>query len=351
MQMTKRDLAPREAMERWLDSLRVEKSDQTVSTYYYRLKLFVEWCDEQAIDSMRDLDGWTLDSYETHRRSKHPSPSTMKNEFSTLKNWLAYCARIEVVDETLPEKVEVPTVDKADRSSDISLTDDAAAALLTYYRNSDEYAARGHTLLELLWHTGARVGAIQSLDVGDWQETESGQRYLLITNRPSQGTRLKKANQGERPVLLSETVWDVVDTYVRQHRHNVTDEYGREPLITSTDGRPAKGSLRDWTYQATIPCKHSDCPHGKDSDTCDWTSYNRASQCPSSRSPHQIRTGAITWMRNQGIPAEEVAQRVNASVETIEEHYDKQSAVDEMLERRAQYTADLDIQQEDNSNV
>ncbi|MFW5978084.1 MAG: hypothetical protein ACOCP2_02465, partial [Halohasta sp.] len=40
-------------------------------------------------------------------------------------------------------------------------------------------------------------------------------------------------------------------------------------------------------------------------------------------SPHPIRTGAITYLLNQGWPPEDVSERVDATVETIEQHYDK----------------------------
>lgn len=49
-------------------------------------------------------------------------------------------------------------------------------------------------------------------------------------------------------------------------------------------------------------------------------------------------------MRNRGIPAETVAERVNSSVKTIEKHYDKEDTVQEMLKRRRNDGSDLDIQ-------
>lgn len=52
------------------------------------------------------------------------------------------------------------------------------------------------------------------------------------------------------------------------------------------------------------------------------TQYAHASKCPSSRPPHDIRTGAIAWMLNLGWPPEDIAERTNADVRTIEQHYD-----------------------------
>jgi len=341
------DLSPRDARDRWLDKLRVQYSDQSISTYFYRLKLFVEWAEENGIESMADLSGWDLESFETHRRGEDLALPTLKNEMSTLKNWLEYLANAEIVDESLPEKIDVPQVPPQDRSSDVLLTETDANQLLDHYRTTEsEYGTREHVLLELAWHIGARCGALRALDLRDIRETDSGERYLIFVNRPETDTRLKKGQSGERPVVLSDPVWDVVDAYIENYRLDVRDEHGRQPLITSQSGRPTTGTMRDWMYMATIPCRHGPCPHDKDPQTCEYTSYARVSGCPSSRAPHHVRTGSITWMLNRGIPVEVVAERVNSSASTIEEHYDKEDPVQEMLKRRETFLRDLDIDTE-----
>ncbi|MHB9287336.1 tyrosine-type recombinase/integrase [Halobacteriales archaeon Cl-PHB] len=341
------NLSPREARDRWLDKLRVQYSDETVSSYHYRLKLFVEWAEENGIESVADLSGWDLESFETHRRGEDIALPTLKNEMSTLKNWLEYLENVDAVEDGLPEKVNVPRVPPQDRSSDTLLSAEAANQLLDYYRNSDsDYGTRDHVLLELAWHVGARVGAIRALDLRDLRETDSGDRYLMFVNRPETDTRLKKGQNGERPVVLSDEVWDVLDYYIENHRADVSDDHGRQPLLTSSTGRPATSTLRSWIYLATVPCIHSPCPHEKEPISCKYTSYQFASGCPSSRSPHQIRTGSITWMLNRGIPVEVVAERVNSSAATIEEHYDKEDPVQEMLKRRKAFLHDLDIETE-----
>ena len=90
-------------------------------------------------------------------------------------------------------------------------------------------------------------------------------------------------------------------------------------------------------YLATAPCLHSPCPHGNEHETCDFLDYSAASQCPSSRSPHQVRIGSVTWQLNQGIPPERVSERVNTSIEVLLRHYDQESKLEEMRERRRPY--------------
>ena len=54
----------------------------------------------------------------------------------------------------------------------------------------------------------------------------------------------------------------------------------------------------------------------------------------SSRSPHAVRTGAITFHRNRGFEKADVARRVNASMRTIERHCDKPDRREEPETRR-----------------
>ena len=84
------------------------------------------------------------------------------------------------------------------------------------------------------------------------------------------------------------------------------------------------------------------CPHNRERKSCDYTQRAKSSRCPSSRSPHAIRTGSITWQLNRGVSPTKVAKRVAAAPETIRRYYDKPDLDDE-LERRRPQTEDLDI--------
>jgi hypothetical protein len=90
-------------------------------------------------------------------------------------------------------------------------------------------------------------------------------------------------------------------------------------------------------YLATQPCLHSDCPHGKERETCEWADYSLGSKCPSSRSPHQVRTGSITWQLHRGLPLKAVAERVNTSVRVLKKHYDHADRREELEERRREH--------------
>lgn len=331
------DLSPREAVQRWLDRQRVDKRDATVSAYWYRLKHFVEWAETEEIDSVRDLSGWVLESYETHRRAVGLEAITLNNELGTLQQFLDYCARVELVDDDLPEKVDVPSVPAQDQVSETRLDATSAERLLSHYRNGGHGTGRrGHAFLELAWFTAARVGALRGLDLED---VDLDRGYVRFRHRPQSGTPLKNGPKGERTVTVPPDAADVVEQYL-DDRHDVVDDYGRHPLFTTGRGRAANTTLREDCYFATVPCRYRDCPHGKEPSSCDWFHHRAASPCPSSRSPHQVRTGSITWHRTREVPVEIVSERANASPEVIRRHYD-QPDTDERIERQAPYLSNL----------
>ncbi|MBX0322453.1 tyrosine-type recombinase/integrase [Halomicroarcula sp. F13] len=334
------DLSISDAVSRWLDKRSGEMREATISTYHYQLKLFVDWCAENDIQQCSDLTAWDLDTYETHRRQT-AAQVTVAKELGTLQRWLKWAEGVGLLEDGLADAVERPRMPD-DPSDDTKLAPEVGTTLLASYRGSADHASRSHTLLELLWTIGARVGGIRSLDLQDF---DAEGQYIQFVNRPDTDTPLKKGSKGERVVGLTDTVTEVVAEYIDEHRIPLQDDYGRTPLFTSQRGRPVANTLRTWTYAATQPCHHRPCPHGKERPTCEWTSYTSSSQCPSSRSPHQVRTGAITWMRHQGVPRDVVKDRANASERVIEQHYDKSDPVTEMEERRRQYTENLEIEE------
>jgi site-specific recombinase XerD len=339
--MSQRDLSPAEARDWYLDERRGDATDWTVRTYRYRLSRFVEFCEANDIEQMGDVDGWTIEQFARARRSELATVS-MKGQMSALKQLLEYCARIDVIDEDLPRKVEIPSVNRDEEADDTRLETEDAKALLEFYRESRaKFARKHHALLEVFWNTGARLSGVRALDLQDYDPEE---RYLDFRHRPDTGTGLKNKDRGERPVVISATVCDVLDTYIARERFDKRDDHGRQPLFAGRQGRPSDATFRAWTYRATQPCVQTKCPHGKRRGTCKYRERSHLSKCPSSRSPHQIRTGSITWQLNRGIPIEVVAERVNATPAVIQRHYDKATKVERMEERRREHTDDLDIE-------
>ncbi|MDZ7687639.1 MAG: site-specific integrase [Halobacteriales archaeon] len=154
-----------------------------------------------------------------------------------------------------------------------------------------------------------------ALDVEDFEPEEP---CLRLRHRPETGTPLKNAEGAERDLALGDFYAQVIQDYIDENRHDVQDEHGRNPLITSANGRLCKGSYRIFAYKVSLPCWTSTCPHGKERSTCDWTVKEHLSKCPSSRSPHDFRRSSISYHLKEGLPPEVVSDRVDASIDVID---------------------------------
>lgn len=193
--------------------------------------------------------------------------------------------------------------------------------------------------MALLWHTGIRTGTAQALDMTD---LDAERERLRIRHRPDTETPLKNAEAAGRYITLSAEVTEVLAAYISESRHAVSDEYGREPLLTTKRGRLAKNSIRRSVYAATRPCATGrDCPHSKDPETCEAAQRtNDACKCPSSVSGHPVRRGSITHFLRRDVPEKVVSDRMNVSQDVLDEHYDRRTE-DEKAEQRRQFLSNI----------
>jgi hypothetical protein len=185
-----------------------------------------------------------------------------------------------------------------------------------------------------------RGGAVRALDVRDFDAENAS---LTFRHRPESDTPLKKGVDTERTVALPQATVDAIQAYITAERFDVYDDEGRRPLLTSQNGRPGTDTIRNWSYQATQPCLYRDCPHGRQRASCEWTQASKASQCPSSRAPTAVKTGAITRMLNRGVDRDRI--RYRAQTEQWE-NYDAASE-NERLEARDRGVVDeIDLDNE-----
>jgi integrase len=177
-------------------------------------------------------------------------------------------------------------------------------------------------LFGILWEAGLRIGAVRALDVGDVAFEEE---RLNLVHRPDQGTTLKNGPGGERLVALSSELTGVLRDHVERMRHEVTDEYDREPLITSDQGRLARSSIWRVVYKVTAPCyRNEPCPACVGMD----------GKCGESVSPHAVRRGSITHYLANDVPVEIVSDRMNVSRKVLDKHYDQRTEKVKLEQRR-----------------
>lgn len=177
-----------------------------------------------------------------------------------------------------------------------------------------------------------RLGALRSLDMRDYRSDELA---LELHHRPETGTPLKNGTSGERMVALDERLRQLLDEYIEGPRESVQDEHNRVPMVTTANGRPALSTFRETVYRLTRPCEFGwECPHDRDPETCEATDGDRASTCPSSRTPHDLRSGAITAHLLEDVPVEIVSERMDVSQDVLNRQYDRRSKLEKMRQRR-----------------
>jgi len=333
------DLSIEDARDRWL-SKNTDKTDRTVTSYRTRTQKFVDWCEENDIETVGDLTPFLVDEFDLYVRQQENAPSTVRGVLQTNRQLLDYIVQLGAGDESLPDALDVPVLNRQESMSDKRLAQEDALTLLEHYRNDRAtFGTPEHAFLELAWWTGARLGAIRGLDMEDFEPEEN---RIHFRHRPATDTPLKNKTEGERYVGLSDHVVEALTAYIERERYQKRDEHGRRGLFSARQGRPSFTTLRAWSYLGTQPCVHGPCPHDRDPATCSYRERNESSRCPSSRSPHHIRTGSITWQLNRGLSVDVVAARVDASPRVIREFYDAADSLEEFEERRSTATDALD---------
>ncbi|MFB6302791.1 MAG: tyrosine-type recombinase/integrase [Haloferacaceae archaeon] len=322
-------LAPSAAVNLYLDHREPDVSEKTLQNQRYRLNRFLEWCEVEGIENMNALSGRDLHRYRTWR-SQQVNAVTLRGELATLRVFLEFCASIDAVEPGLRERVLLPDVAADEEAKDEELPDERAHRILSHLEKF-RYASREHVIMAILWHTGIRLGSLRAFDLNDWDPDEM---CLSLRHRPDTETPLKNGAAAERVVAVSEHYAEVLEDYIEYNRHSVTDEHGREPLLTSSQGRLSGTAIRNIVYRVTRPCLIRECPHDRDPETCEAMEPEQASHCPSSRSPHTIRRGSITYQLREQVPQRVVEERANVSDEVLEQHYDERTEREKMRVRR-----------------
>lgn len=344
-----KDFNPTAAGEYWINKRQIDHTENTVRTNQKNIDPFLMWCDDNDIDRVGDLNEWIIEQYENYAHAREDwNPVTLSNKLKGLRQFLEFLGNKGCFDGYLHPAVSVPDLDRTQEVNTKKWDKTDALPQIHFLRNSPKwFGTFEHAVIEVAWFTARRVQAISGLDFDDYtrepdEDDPADGPYIDFKHRPDEGTRLKNNLDSEDPVEISEDVADVLDHYIARERNDKRDDKGREPLFTTRQGRASIGKIRGATYIATQPCIRITCPHGENAKKCEYRKRDHASKCPSSRSPHRIRTGSIQWQLDQGIAPEDVSDRVDASVDTIRRHYDVPDDRVKMENRRREYTGVLE---------
>jgi len=329
-------MKPERAIERYLNEMDAEWADSTYYNNSCALNRFLEFCEETELDNICEIDGFHISDFKQHRRGQGINEVTLYNNLSALRAFLKWCSSMGLIESWVVDDMMLNEPDDKVRSE--MLDADRADQILDYL-DKFEYATLRHALFVLLWDTGMRIGSARSVDVQDYHSEE---QYIELVHRPEEDTPLKNKHEGQREVNLHPWACEILDDYIQMNHEDVTDDYGRTPLFASRQGRMVRSNLRMHIRRLTRPCHYTgECPHGRDLDECEANrDYRSASNCPGSVSPHPIRRGAITHWLNEGHRKELISERMNVSVNTLDEHYDARTESEKRNLRREMFEMD-----------
>lgn len=329
---------PETALELYLADRANELAEATLYSHESRLSHFVSWCDEQDITNLNDLTGRKLHRYRLHRREDgNLSVASEKTQMDTLRVFIRWLEQVDGVEKDLSTKVRSPSLSPEQNTRHVMLDSEQATEVLSHLEKY-EYATFGHITIALLWHSMMRIGAAHAIDIADYHPDE---QYMEIHHRPETGTPIKNKEDGERLIALSSQLCELLDDWIANRRPAVTDEYGREPLLATQQGRAHRTTIRGYCYRVTRPCEFGkECPHSRDPNDCEATNRDSAYDCPSSVSPHAVRRGSITNSLNSNMPETATSDRANVTQSVLEQHYDRRTKREKMEQRR-KYLEDI----------
>ncbi|QLD89192.1 site-specific integrase [Natronomonas salina] len=328
-------IEPREALELFMDKRRSNnRAPSTLTSNRSHLRIFIQWLEGQGLTNLNELTGRDVFQYRQKREHEDGlAPASLKGQISTIRMFLQFCEEIEALPQDFHRKVDPVKLNVGEEISDVAIDIEEAEAILDHLQRF-EYASQRHVTFALLWHTDMRTGALHSLDIDDirWDD-----RALRLRHRPDTGTTLKNKERSERMVAVGSDTLQIVEDWLAHNRPDTTDEYGREPLIASQQGRAHKSTIRQVIYNVTRPCYYqNECPHGREptEEGCEAIPYHSAGKCPTSVAPHAIRKGSLTRDLANDLPIETLSERADVTPRVLRQHYDTRTEKTKMEQRR-----------------
>lgn len=320
-------ITPQKAVELYLEERCEDASYETIDTIQDALHLFLEWCESKEMENLNELNGRRLTEFKSWCKSNtEQNKVSLNGTLSVLRRFLVSCVETEAVWPDTPNKVPLSTVpDDEDVSYEKPSKKEVEQTLR--YLEKYEYASRRHVEYAIIEEIGDRVGALRGIDIND---IDLDDQVIVFQHRPEKeyedvkGTPLKNGSDGQREVNIPDELVALIRDYLESpERPDLTDKFGRKPLLSTEDGRISVATIRRDLYKLTRPCEYSNnCPHDREIEECTAAKNSHASECPSSYSPHPLRRFSIEKQIDRGVPKDKLSDRVDVSVPILNKHYD-----------------------------
>lgn len=155
-----------ETINMFLDYLKNAKhsSNNTLSAYVTDLRKFIDFTNENEIESLDELNTTTVKAYKMHLKSEGFSASTVSRALSALRSYFAYLISLDRMDANPAKEIHN---DKNNSQLPVVMSLQEIKKLLDQPSGDDAKSIRDKAILELMYATGIKVTELISLDVDD----------------------------------------------------------------------------------------------------------------------------------------------------------------------------------------
>ncbi|SET54674.1 site-specific integrase [Natrinema hispanicum] len=313
-----------EQFDRYL-SRRKNRSPATRGQYHRTIPDFIDFSEDHGVTHPAGISVKLVEGYIDKLELEYDLDATILTHTKNVRAWLRWLARRNYCEEGVYRLLDKKELGLSLKARDETIPEETAAASIQRLRQRRRGSSM-HSLMELGWNGGPRIGDIHSADLQDFDPDNNTLRFR---HRPETGTRLKNGSEdddtpgdGERDIVIKDCTVEAIQLYIDTERPDVTDDYGRRPLFATSYGRASRSTLRRWIYEATS-CHWA--PETSDGPTCDGSCDPDSNVCPQSYYPHAIRRGAIVNQLSGGLRRDLASDRFNVSENVLRKHYDTRS--------------------------
>lgn len=277
-------------IKEYLTVLKLEKnlSDNSVASYDFDLKKFLEFLDDIGITDASDIHTETIIKYFSCQTELGVSSSTLSRYYSSLKGFFKYIFESEYITSNPTERLSSA---KISRKLPVVLSINEVETLLNQPNVEDKLGLRNKAILEMFYSSGLRIAELINLKISDLFFDDEVIRVLgkgskervvpvgtsaiewvteyLTRSRP---LLMKKSKSGNfvfinnRGGQLSRMgVWKIVDRYVKEadiqkevHPHTFRHSFATHLLEGGADLRAVQEMLGHADISTTQIYTHID---------------------------------------------------------------------------------------------
>lgn len=150
-----------ESLSWWLDAVALKTSSaRTLETYGRIGRAFAQFAAQQGATALAEVTPALLRQYLAAMRARGCRPHTVRQHYRTLKAWLRWCVREELLPYDPTRRVEPP-------SAPVSVRWTPSVAELKQLAAAAKPRPRDYAMLLVLLDTGMRISECMQLTVGD----------------------------------------------------------------------------------------------------------------------------------------------------------------------------------------